>query len=97
MAAPTELEACMETMIKVFKRYAERGSDENNLTKKELHNLLKHELPCFLATQKDPKIVDNIMSDMDGDKDDKMNFSEFVGFVAGLSAVCERLHRKQKH
>lgn len=48
---PTDLENCMETLIKVFRRYAEKGSDGNNLTKKELNTLLKTELPSFLAVK----------------------------------------------
>lgn len=51
LAAMTELEKCMESLIFTFHRYAEAGGDGNTLSKKELKKLLENELPSFLKVK----------------------------------------------
>lgn len=48
LAAMTDLEKCMESLIFTFHRYAEAGGDGNTLSKKELKKILENELPTFL-------------------------------------------------
>ncbi|KAF7663024.1 hypothetical protein LDENG_00220310 [Lucifuga dentata] len=91
-SSPTDLENCLDTLINVFHRYADK---EKTLDKKDLRKLLENELPTFLHAQQDPKIVENIIQDMDQNKDQKMNFEEFVSFIAGLSIRCEQQMKKQ--
>ncbi|XP_049439233.1 protein S100-A1-like [Epinephelus fuscoguttatus] len=94
----TELERSMESLIMVFHRYAKEDGDEKTLTKKELKKLLETELPSFLKAQKNPKTVDCILKDLDQNKDDKLDFEEFLPLVVGLSMACEKcymLHEKK--
>lgn len=42
--------------------------------------------------QKNPKTVDCIMKDLDQNKDDKLDFEEFLPLVVGLSLACDKLH-----
>ncbi|KAM6910010.1 protein S100-A10b [Xenentodon cancila] len=86
----TELEKSMESMIMVFHRYAKDGGNQKTLSKKEMKKLVENELPNFLKTQKDPLTLDRIMKDLDQNKDDELDFEEFVPFVAGLSIACEK-------
>ncbi|KAM4580741.1 protein S100-A10b [Odontesthes bonariensis] len=86
----TELEKSMESMITVFHHYAKEGGNKNTLNKKELKKLIESELPNFLTTQKTPDTLDRIMKDLDQNKDDELDFEEFVAFVAGLSVACEK-------
>lgn len=61
---------------------------------------------CICATyfslfqaQKNPKAVDSILKDLDQNKDDKLNFEEFLSLVVGLSMACEKcyvLHEQKK-
>lgn len=53
LAAMTELEKCMESLIFTFHRYAEAGGDGSTLSKKELKKLLENELPSFLKVNTD--------------------------------------------
>ncbi|XP_071062159.1 uncharacterized protein [Pseudochaenichthys georgianus] len=95
----TELENCMESLIKVFHRYSIEDGDAKTLSKKELKKLLENELPTFLKTQQNPKTVDFILKDLDQNKDDKLDFEEFLPLVVGLSMACEKcymLHEKKK-
>ncbi|XP_061574383.1 protein S100-A10b [Cololabis saira] len=95
----TELERSMESLIMVFHRYAKEGGDKKTLNKKEMKKLIEAELPNFLKTQKDPHTLDRIMKDLDQNRDDELDFEEFVPFVAGLSIACEKhfaLHQDKK-
>ncbi|KAM9807413.1 protein S100-A10b [Syngnathus typhle] len=94
----SDLEKCMENLIVIFHRYAKDDGDGRTLSKKELKKLLETELPTFLKTQKNPKTVDCILQDLDHNKDDKLDFEEFLPLVAGLSLACEKcyvLHQKK--
>ncbi|XP_028326340.1 protein S100-A10b [Gouania willdenowi] len=91
----TLLEQSMQNMIEVFHSYVEKDGDGKTLSKKQLKKLLETELPEFLKAQKNPNIVDNIMKDLDQNKDDKLNFEEFVPFVAGLVMACEKCFQKK--
>ncbi|CAI5690998.1 unnamed protein product [Oreochromis niloticus] len=86
---PSELENCMEGLIKVFHRYAKNGS----LTRQNLRQLMEAELSSFLKCQKDPAAVDKIMKDLDANGDGLVNFEEFVSLVVGLSVACEQCYQ----
>ncbi|KAF7227209.1 protein S100-A10b [Nothobranchius furzeri] len=86
----TDLEKAMESLITVFHRYAKEGGNKNTLSKKELKKLIEGELPTFLKSQKNPDTLDTILKDLDENKDDELDFEEFVPFVAGLTIACEK-------
>ncbi|KAG7234180.1 hypothetical protein INR49_005499 [Caranx melampygus] len=52
------------------------GQRLQNLKQEELKKLMESELPGFLKAQKNPKVVDKIMKDLDQNKDDKVDFEE---------------------
>ncbi|KAG5842860.1 protein S100-A1-like [Anguilla rostrata] len=96
---PSELESCMESLIKVFHRYASKEGNSNSLSRRELKELMENELNTFLKSQKDPAAVDSIMKNLDTNGDGEVNFEEFVSLVVGLSIACEQcyqLHMKKQ-
>merc|ERR1712212_1306241 len=92
-AAMTDLERCMESLIVIFHRYADEDGDGKTLTKKEFKKLVETELPAFLKAQQNPNTVDKILKDLDLNKDDKLDFEEFLPLVAGLSMACEKCYQ----
>lgn len=53
----------------------------------------------LFQTQKNPDTVSCIIKDLDQNKDDELDFEEFVPFVAGLTIACEKhfaLHHEKK-
>nr|XP_040021056.1 protein S100-A10b [Gasterosteus aculeatus aculeatus] len=95
----TELEKCMESLITIFHRYADADGDGKSLSKKELNKLVETELPTFLKSQKNPKVVEQIRKDLDQNGDDKVDFEEFLSLIVGLSIACEKcfmLHEQKK-
>uniref|UniRef100_A0A670JQL3 Protein S100 n=1 Tax=Podarcis muralis TaxID=64176 RepID=A0A670JQL3_PODMU len=85
---PTLLEGAMDTLIKVFHHYSGKEGDKYKLNKGELKELLTSELTDFLSCQKDPQLVDKIMQDLDSNKDNEVDFNEFVVLVAALTVAC---------
>ncbi|XP_059423743.1 protein S100-A1-like [Carassius carassius] len=91
---PSDLEIAMETLIKVFHRYASKdGVNTSTLNRRELKMLMETELSSFLKSQKDPAAIDKIMRDLDANGDGEVNFEEFVSLVVGLSIACEHLYQ----
>ncbi|XP_032873100.1 protein S100-Z [Amblyraja radiata] len=98
---PSQLEGAMDTLIQVFHNYSGKEGDMYKLNKGELKDLLHHELEHFLAAQKDPSLVDNIMKDLDSNRDNEVDFNEFVILVAALTVACneffqETMRKKEK-
>nr|XP_004651436.2 protein S100-Z [Jaculus jaculus] len=98
---PTQLEVAMDTMIQIFHQYSCKEGDRFKLNKGELKQLLQRELTEFLSCQKDPQLVDKIMQDLDANKDNEVDFNEFVVMVAALTVACndyfvEQLKKKGK-
>ncbi|KYO48558.1 protein S100-Z [Alligator mississippiensis] len=92
---PTQLENAMDTLIQVFHHYSGKEGDKYKLNKGELKQLLTSELTEFLSCQKDPQLVDKIMRDLDTNKDNEVDFNEFVVLVAALTVACNDFFEEQ--
>ncbi|XP_002815713.2 protein S100-Z [Pongo abelii] len=98
---PTLLEMAMDTMIRTFHRYSCKEGNRFELSKGELKLLLQRELTGFLSCREDPQLVDKIVQDLDANKDNEVDFNEFVVMVAALTVACndyfvEQLKKKGK-
>ncbi|KAB5549118.1 hypothetical protein PHYPO_G00063630 [Pangasianodon hypophthalmus] len=85
---PSQLEGAMDALIRVFHNYSGNEGDKYKLNKGELKELLNSELTDFLTSQKDPMLVEKIMNDLDSNKDNEVDFNEFVVLVAALTVAC---------
>uniref|UniRef100_A0A671FE18 Protein S100 n=1 Tax=Rhinolophus ferrumequinum TaxID=59479 RepID=A0A671FE18_RHIFE len=90
---PTQLEMALDTMLRIFHQYSCKEGDRFKLSKGELKMLLQ-ELTDFLSLQKVPQI-DKIMLDLDANKDNKVDFNEFVIMVAALTVACNHYFVEQ--
>lgn len=52
-------------------------------------------LPLCLQSQKDPMLVEKIMNDLDSNKDNEVDFNEFVVLVAALTVACNDFFQEQ--
>lgn len=86
----------MQDLMLIFHNYSGEDGDKATLSKKEMKKLIEKELPTFLAAQKDPKFVDSLMKDLDQNRDDKINFEEFLSLICGLSMACEECFRRSE-
>ncbi|RVE66108.1 hypothetical protein OJAV_G00123190 [Oryzias javanicus] len=95
---PSQLEGAMGALITVFYNYSGNDGDKHKLNKGELKELLHSELTDFLTSQKDPMLVEKIMNDLDSNKDNEVDFNEFVVLVAALTVACNDFFQEQnKH
>ncbi|XP_064260747.1 protein S100-Z isoform X2 [Passer domesticus] len=94
-AMTTPLEDAMDTLIRIFHHYSGKEGDRYKLSKGELKELLTSELTDFLSGQKDPFLVDKIMNDLDSNKDNEVDFNEFVILVAALTVACNDFFEEQ--
>ncbi|XP_072715808.1 protein S100-Z [Ciconia boyciana] len=94
-ATSTPLEDTMDTLIRIFHHYSGKEGDRYKLSKEELKELLTSELTDFFSAQKDPLLVDKIMKDLDSNKDNEVDFNEFVILVAALTVACNEFFEEQ--
>ncbi|XP_057576393.1 protein S100-Z [Hippopotamus amphibius kiboko] len=98
---PTPLEIAVDTMIRIFHHCSCKEGDRFKLNKGELKMLLQRELTEFLSCTKDPEVVDKLMQDLDANKDNEVDFNEFMVMMAALTVACndyfvEQLKKKGK-
>ncbi|KAJ7988566.1 hypothetical protein DPEC_G00324890 [Dallia pectoralis] len=92
---PSQLESAMDALICVFYNYSGNEGDKYKLNKGELKQLLNSELTDFLMSQKDPMLVEKIMNDLDSNKDNELDFNEFVVLVSALTVACNDFFQEQ--
>lgn len=56
---PSELEGAMESLIKVFHRYASKDGRSGTLSRRELRELMENELSNFLKVRPTCKVHDH--------------------------------------
>ncbi|NWI98025.1 S100Z protein, partial [Pitta sordida] len=77
----TPLEHAMDTFIRIFHHYSGKEGDRYKLSKST------KSISFFLGPE-DPLLVDKIMIDLDPNKDNEVDFNEFVILVTALLVAC---------
>ncbi|NXE99101.1 M126 protein, partial [Menura novaehollandiae] len=89
----SELEKAMDVIIDVFHQYSRREGDRDTLTKRELKLLIEKQLGNYLKHVKNKTTIDQIMKDLDLNKDAQLNFGETMLLVIRVTcATHEHLH-----
>ncbi|CAK6973569.1 ictacalcin-like [Scomber scombrus] len=70
-----------------FEEYAGKEGNKETLSKAELIDLLRNELPGLGSAPKAE--VDKFFSILDNDKDGVVDFKEYVTFVTALTLMCK--------
>ncbi|XP_067395423.1 protein S100-A6 [Emydura macquarii macquarii] len=83
MACP--LDQAIGLLVCTFHKYSGREGDKNTLSKKELKELIQKELSLG-AKLKDAEIV-GLMEDLDQNKDQEVNFPEYMTFLGALAMI----------
>ncbi|NXV71347.1 M126 protein, partial [Atlantisia rogersi] len=89
----SELEKAMDVIIDVFHQYSRREGDRDTLTKKELKLLIEQQLVNYLRHVKNKATIDEIMKDLDINKDAQLSFCEVMLLITRVTiATHEHLH-----
>ncbi|NXK76489.1 M126 protein, partial [Amazona guildingii] len=87
------LEKSMDVIIDVFHQYSRREGDRDTLTKKELKLLIEKQLANYLKHVKCSATIDEIMKDLDMNRDAQLSFSEVMLLITRVTiATHEHLH-----
>ncbi|XP_061298419.1 protein MRP-126-like, partial [Pezoporus flaviventris] len=98
----SQLEKSMDVIIDVFHQYSRREGDRDTLTKTELKLLIEKQLANYLKHVKSKATIDEIMKDLDMNKDAQLSFSEVMLLITRVTiATHEHLHdvenQQQQH
>ncbi|XP_028910549.1 protein S100-A8-like [Ornithorhynchus anatinus] len=91
----TVLEKSIDSLIDVFHKYSLVAGHYHSISKGDLKNLMEKELTTFLKSQKDPLTVDTLFKELDSNKDQQINFEEFMVLVTRVGVAChEEIHKE---
>ncbi|KFP09128.1 Protein MRP-126, partial [Egretta garzetta] len=89
----SELEKAMDVIIDVFHQYSRQEGDRDTLTKKELHLLIEKQLANYLQHVENKATIDEIMKDLDINKNMQISFSEAMLLIIRVTvATHKHLH-----
>ncbi|NXN47398.1 M126 protein, partial [Rhinoptilus africanus] len=89
----SELEKAMDVIIDVFHQYSRREGDRDTLTKNELKLLIEKQLANYLRHVRNKATIDEIMKDLDINRDAQISFSEVMLLITRVTiATHEHLH-----
>uniref|UniRef100_A0A8C3UXW7 S100 calcium binding protein A12 n=1 Tax=Catharus ustulatus TaxID=91951 RepID=A0A8C3UXW7_CATUS len=92
----SELERAMDSIIDVFHQYSRREGDRDTLSRGELKLLIEKQLSNYLKHVKNKATIDQIMKDLDVNKDAQLSFGEVMLLVTRVTcATHEHLHEHQ--
>ncbi|XP_038624782.1 protein S100-A4-like [Tachyglossus aculeatus] len=86
MAYP--LEQALEVLVSTFHKYSGKDGDKFKLNKTELKDLLTKELPSFIGKQADEASLQKLMSTLDNNQDNQVDFQEYACFLACVAMIC---------
>lgn len=86
MAYP--LEKALDVMVSTFHKYSGKEGDKFKLNKSELKELLTRELPSFLGKRTDEAAFQKLMSNLDSNRDNEVDFQEYCVFLSCIAMMC---------
>ncbi|XP_028255901.1 ictacalcin-like [Parambassis ranga] len=90
----SDVQKAMALLITSFSKYSSKEGDKNTLSKEELKELLQNEFGDMLCKTNDKAAVDSIFKDLDTNKNNSVDFGEFVNLVCCLTQMCHEYFKK---
>ncbi|XP_072503098.1 protein S100-A4 [Notamacropus eugenii] len=85
MASP--LEKALDVMVSTFHKYSGKEGDKFKLNKTELKELVTRELPNFLGKKTDEAAFQKLMSNLDNNRDNEVDFQEYAVFLSCIAMM----------
>uniref|UniRef100_UPI00336AECD2 Protein S100-A9 n=1 Tax=Homo sapiens TaxID=9606 RepID=UPI00336AECD2 len=82
----SQLERNIETIINTFHQYSVKLGHPDTLNQGEFKELVRKDLQNFLKKEnKNEKVIEHIMEDLDTNADKQLSFEEFIMLMARLT------------
>uniref|UniRef100_A0A6B2F3C5 EF-hand domain-containing protein n=1 Tax=Bothriechis nigroviridis TaxID=88079 RepID=A0A6B2F3C5_BOTNI len=82
----SSLNQAIGILVGTFHKYSGQEGDKNTLSKKELKELIQKELNIDMKLHE--REIQGLMEDLDRNKDEVVNFKEYVTFIGALAMIC---------
>ncbi|KAM6899926.1 ictacalcin-like [Xenentodon cancila] len=92
----SDVQKAMALLISSFNKYSSKEGDKHTLSKEELKELLHNEFGEMLCKANDKEAIDRIFKDLDTNKNNSVDFSEFVNLVCCLTQMCHEYFISKK-
>ncbi|XP_074837376.1 protein S100-A6-like [Carettochelys insculpta] len=79
------LDTAVGVLVCIFHKYSGKEGDKNTLSKKELKELIQKEL--HLGPKLQEAEIQKLMAELDRNRDEEVNFQEYVTFVGALAMI----------
>ncbi|XP_077180509.1 protein S100-A2-like [Paroedura picta] len=83
------LEQALGVVVCTFQRYCQKEGNRHTLSRGELRDLLKMELPSLKSLKIKEGALEELMALLDSNKDGQVDFEEYIRFV---SSACTFFH-----
>uniref|UniRef100_A0AAA9WWG4 Predicted gene, 63964 n=1 Tax=Mus musculus TaxID=10090 RepID=A0AAA9WWG4_MOUSE len=90
------MEESMDVIIQIFHKYSLTEGNPDTLSKKEFKELVNKEMPnSFKKEEKDEKSMNGMMENLDTNKDNQLEFNEYVDLIGNkLKTIHKESHKK---
>ncbi|XP_030002384.1 ictacalcin-like [Sphaeramia orbicularis] len=86
----------MTLLIEVFNKHSGKEGDKTTLNKAELKELIQAEFGDLLGKANDKAALDRIFQDLDRNKDNSVDFNEFITLICCLTQMCHEYFTSKK-
>uniref|UniRef100_A0A0B8RWC4 Protein S100 n=1 Tax=Philothamnus irregularis TaxID=1899461 RepID=A0A0B8RWC4_9SAUR len=83
MSCPVDQALCL--LVATFHKYSGKEGNKNTLSKRELKELIQTELT--IGPKLHESEIQGLMEDLDRNKDQEVNFQEYVTFLGALAMI----------
>ncbi|XP_010214782.1 PREDICTED: protein S100-A6-like [Tinamus guttatus] len=88
------LDHAIGLLVTTFHKYACKEGDKNTLSKAELKELVQKELS--IGSKLEEAEIAQLMADLDRNKDEQVNFTEYITFLGALAMIYHDLLKECK-